>query len=115
MELSDDAAEKRHVDEMVQRHEEIELAWIIVRSERPWNFGTALEAVKDGKKATRAAWNGRGMYIFLGTGVAFGMPSDVDYVGIRDCLVMRAADGWLVPGWLASQTDMLADDWELVP
>jgi len=75
------------------------------------NFGAALELIKAGKKVARAGWNGRGMYIFLGTGVAFGMPGDVEFSDIRDCVVMRLADGTLMPGWLAAQMDLLADDW----
>lgn len=78
------------------------------------HFGEALELIKEGKKVARSGWNGRGMYLFLGTGVAFGMPSDVDYDHIRDCIVMRLADGTLMPGWLAAQIDLLAEDWEEV-
>ena len=92
------------------------------------NFGKALEALKEGKKVSRKGWNGKGMYIYLvhgfdcdkenlrneaskflshddvamhGTGVATFL-SHID---------MRTANGDVCVGWLASQTDMLAEDW----
>lgn len=90
-------------------------------------FGEALEAVKSGKRARRAGWNGKGMWIAYTPGSR--VPVKMARVGaallranelfddaeieILPHLDMRAADGSLVIGWLASQTDMLADDWEV--
>lgn len=89
------------------------------------NFGKAIEALKEGKKAARRGWNGKGMFIYLVRGSQvdrtslrneardlFGGGVD-DMVDICSHIDMRAADGSLVIGWLASQTDMLSDDWEL--
>jgi len=92
------------------------------------NFGEAIEALKSGKRVRRAGWNGKGMWLALtpasvidGDRARHGAArvlADVEAVGhseeirIGAHIDMRAADGTLVIGWLASQTDMLADDWE---
>jgi len=98
------------------------------------SFGHALEALKKGLKVCRAGWNGKGMYVAIqpGTmimaeqargGVAkciaeeYGerlMKDDERLITICPHIDMRAADGTCVVGWLASQTDMLADDWQIV-
>lgn len=85
------------------------------------NFSDALEDLKDGKRVARAGWNGKGMFIFLVPGSNFivnrepllsimGEGAEVTY---RPHIDMRDAEGKVVP-WLASQTDILADDWEVV-
>ena len=85
------------------------------------NFGLAIEAVKKGKKIARAGWNGKGMYVFLADDVEFHTDADIsefegafDGVYVADMLVLRTAQGNMQPGWLASQADMLADDWRIV-
>ena len=70
------------------------------------NFGEALEVLKAGGRVTREGWNGKGMYVELQT------PDDNSKMR-RPYLFMRPVDGGLVP-WVASQSDLLADDW-LVP
>lgn len=102
------------------------------------NFGQALEALKQGKRIARSGWNGKGMFVFLNKGNFDGHylgfepgsqpsqdhPSTIDGVrlglfnaGSKGTLIrlpninMRAASGAIVTGWLASQTDMLAEDW----
>lgn len=85
------------------------------------NFGKALEEVKSGKRIARAGWNGKGMFLFLVPGSQFkvnrepllsimGEGTIVDYHAHID---MKTAQGYVVP-WLASQSDMLSDDWEIV-
>ena len=89
-------------------------------------FGMAIEAMKMGKKVARAGWNGKGMYVWI-------MPGST----VKDCKTitdphlkaideaegeirflgsvrMRTATGDVLTGWLASQTDMLSDDWMIV-
>lgn len=89
-------------------------------------FGEAVEAMKRGAKVSRLGWNGKGMYIWV-------MPGST----VRDCnqitdphlavidkaegeirflgsIRMRTATGDVLTGWLASQTDMLAEDWAVV-
>ena len=83
------------------------------------SFGLALEATKKGMRIARAGWNGKGMYVFLVHGMDFHTNADLSElddqdVEVLDCLVIRTATGAFCPGWLASQTDMLADDWMVV-
>ena len=67
------------------------------------NFGQALEALKNGKRVSRTGWHGKDMHVYLTT-----------LNGYDACLVMHTAEGTEQPGWLASQADMLAEDWQLV-
>ena len=85
------------------------------------NFGEAIEALKGSKRVARNGWNGKGMWLSLvgvtsqwcGSieGVENTMP--VGWQGYAPFIAMYTADGMLVP-WLASQTDMLAEDWTIV-
>ena len=69
------------------------------------SFSMALEALKEGKSVSRSGWNGKGMY------VALQLP-DASSKMMLPYLYLRTVQGELVP-WLASQTDMLADDWSI--
>ena len=70
------------------------------------NFGQAIEALKQGRKVSREGWNGKGMWLALQRPDAHSKMS-LPYI------YMRTVTGDLVP-WLASQTDMLADDWMVI-
>lgn len=93
------------------------------------SFGMAIEAMKQGCKVARRGWNGKGMWLCIplvegpkeipATGI-WGKPN-VEYaeqnggtVKVMPYITMKAADGSIVMGWLASQTDMLSDDWMIV-
>jgi len=104
-------------------------------------FGEALEQVKQGHLISRKGWNGKGMFIFMRpedtldidtiVNKVKSLPQEVkDYFDSIDdkvnpgeqglakvkftaYLCMKAADGTIVNGWLASQTDMLANDWNI--
>ncbi len=84
------------------------------------SFGLAIEAVKKGKKVSRSGWNGKGMFLCLADGIDFHTPADLTVCGslegdlVKPSIVMKTADDTFVVGWLASQTDMLADDWQIV-
>lgn len=80
------------------------------------NFGQALELLKQGGRVARKGWNGKNMYIFLGTCSPNEITGSDLTLTSPDCkfICMKAADGSLVVGWLASQTDMLSEDWEAV-
>ena len=83
------------------------------------NFGLAIEAAKMGKKIARAGWNGKDMYVFLAYEADFVADADISEfdqleVEVGDMLVMKTAQNTFQPGWLASQADMLADDWYIV-
>ena len=83
------------------------------------SFGLAIEALKLGKRVARAGWNGKGMWLAIAgvesewrASIAGGdMPQD--WQGYSPFIAMYTADKLLVP-WLASQTDVLADDWQLI-
>ena len=82
-------------------------------------FGDALEAMKDGKRVARDGWNGKGMYIFLAYEPDFNTPADLSAfadkeVEVGDMIVMKTAQDTFAPGWLASQADMLVEDWFVV-
>ena len=84
------------------------------------NFGLAIEAAKIGKKIARAGWNGKGMFLFLATDIEFYTKAELSCVSELEgdltlpAFVMKTADDHFCVGWLASQTDMLADDWKIV-
>ncbi len=83
------------------------------------DFGKAIEALKSGKRVARAGWNGKGMWLCLATEIDFvtkaslaefeGLPTTV-----LPAIVMFTATKEFVIGWLASQTDMLAEDWQIL-
>lgn len=97
------------------------------------DFGWALRQLRRGHRVRRKGWNGKGMWIALtaSSEVQVGAPlrgalellaeerasepdGDRRTFKVGAHIDMRAADGSLVIGWLASQTDMLAEDWEVV-
>ena len=78
------------------------------------NFGEALALLKKGLKVTRRGWNGKGMYVFLVRGIELQNiirynHEDVEEKPCADVLALKATTTIQV-GWLASQTDMLAED-----
>lgn len=78
-------------------------------------FGQATELLKSGLKLSRKGWNGKGMFLFLVSGGAWDFECDihgVDGLHTLPFICMKTADGKLVP-WLASQSDILAEDWVL--
>lgn len=100
------------------------------------SFGEALELLKGGKMVQRSGWNGKDMFIFMRPTDNIPLETVVHHVkslpqGVKDFfarenemgrdgsstinftsyLCMKAADGSIVNGWLASQTDMLSNDW----
>lgn len=95
-------------------------------------FGMALEALKAGMKVSRAGWNGKGMWLSLscnGTrevqADAFWSPHNAQFARdnggkatVLPCITMKTVDSTgreaILMGWLASQTDMLSEDWEIV-
>lgn len=76
-------------------------------------FGLAIEAAKKGLKVARQGWNGKGIFVFLVPGSHFTIYPEGTPIDYRSHLDMKTADGSIVP-WLASQTDVLAEDWEIV-
>lgn len=78
-------------------------------------FGEALQALKAGRRVARAGWNGKGMWLVLiKPGNATFTRARVGSFDMQPCIGMKTAQGHMQPGWLASQADMLSDDWEEV-
>lgn len=87
------------------------------------NFGTALEALKQGEKVARRGWNGKGMFLYYVPENKYpaarntlntldGLFED-NLVPYGAYIAMKTAQNNVVP-WLASQTDMLAEDWMIL-
>ena len=99
--------------------------------EKTMDFSDALRNLKDGKKMTRKGWNGNivsfdpNMYIWLEPACklprldamsenlkfAFGRNGSMEKLGT---FVMKTRDNKLMVGWLATNTDLLAEDWVVV-
>ena len=95
---------------------------------KDFNFGWALTHLKWGNKVARAGWNGKGMWIVLMPGLKLPPYSTQEpgakvndrtakHIGVdtpldsQPYIAMWTAQKQWQPGWLASQTDMLAEDW----
>jgi hypothetical protein len=87
------------------------------------DFGQALDAVKLGSKIAREGWNGKNMFVVYQRGYPDGIAinkNTAEATGIaegtvcvfRPYLMMRTVDAEFVP-WVASQTDILAEDWTI--
>ena len=84
------------------------------------NFSGALSALKAGNLVQRVGWNGKGMFIFLVKGSTFavnrpplmGIYPEGTEINYHAHIDMKTADNTIVP-CLCSQTDMLAEDWQL--
>jgi hypothetical protein len=89
--------------------------------ENQMTFGGAIEALKNGEKVARSGWNGKGMFLFLVKGSTFkvnrppllGIYEEGTEINYCPHIDMKTADGSIVP-WLASQTDVLAEDWTII-
>lgn len=98
-----------------------------------YTFGDALVALKQGRRIARRGWNGVGMWIML---LKTSAPGPIGEAGkyrtraldggryytddgcvfdVQDCIGMKTSVGTIQPGWVASQADLLAEDWEILP
>ena len=83
-----------------------------------FNFGQALNLLKEGKKVTRLGWNGKDMFLFLVNGSQFtvnrapllGIYPEGTEINYRSHIDMKTVDGSICV-WTASQSDLLTDDW----
>lgn len=83
------------------------------------DFGIAVQGLKDGKRVLRKGWNGKDMFLFLVPGSRFevnrppllGIYPEGTVINYQPHIDMKTAQGTVVP-WLASQSDVLATDWE---
>ena len=88
-----------------------------------FSFSHALKLLKEGYKVARSGWNGKGMWLILVpgspsvkpvAGTPYSKAGIVEETNINPHIDMFTAQGDMQPGWLASQTDLLAEDWVLV-
>lgn len=92
------------------------------------SFGDAISHIKQGGRAQRHGWNGKDMWIAYGKGGfvpadAFWSKPARDFAReqvtgsaeVLPYILFKTADNKILMGWLASQTDMLATDWVLLP
>ena len=81
-------------------------------------LGEAIENMKKGEKVARRGWNGKKQYIQLATGISYktaqGEIVKCEHDAIGNKAIAFVGTSGVQMGWLASQADMLAEDWELV-
>lgn len=101
-----------------------------MENEETFGFDRAINCIKNGLRVARTGWNGKGMWVALTPGSSFPAihakeghaaahrAAEFDeggcHINLLPHIDMRAADGSMVIGWLASQTDLLAEDWVIV-
>ena len=90
------------------------------------DFGWAIRQLKAGRKVCRSGWNGKGMYLWLmpttlvkaewckEPHLKYLAEANGGEIAALGTIRMKTADGKVLTGWLASQTDMLAEDWQIV-
>ena len=76
-----------------------------------FSFSQALDLIKSGKRLQREGWNGKGMFLFLIPSWTYTDGKQDNYPNLP-FIAMKTADNKVVP-WLCSQTDMLANDWQV--
>ena len=81
-------------------------------------FGLAIEAMKKGKKVARAGWNGKNQHIELASAISYESPDgtvvNAEHEAIGNQAVAFCGTSGVQMGWLASQADMLANDWKVI-
>lgn len=98
--------------------------WIIANRENcpelgsgkaTFNFGEAIKYLKRGMKVARKGWNGKNQYIQLASCISYKSPDgqivNVDHEAIGNNAIAFVGTSGVQMGWLASQADMLAEDW----
>jgi hypothetical protein len=120
-----------YVDRLTAKHGYDELNQLKeVSMNELMTFGEAIEALKKGKKVTREGWNGKGMYLWLKPAVTVKSEwckdpilkdivesngGEIEALGTI-CMYTHDSTGRkaVLTGWLASQSDMLLEDWMIV-
>ena len=81
-------------------------------------FGEAIKLLKEGKRLQREGWNGKNQYIELATNISYkntrGEIINVEHDAIGNNAIAFVGTSGIQLGWLASQADMLADDWKII-
>jgi hypothetical protein len=124
---------ERSVDQLSEYHTTSETIESIKKNRKmssvyTMDFGEALIHAKAGEKIARTGWNGKNMWVAMTPGKILDLekhdiwPEHIKNVAVNNggkveilpYLTMKTVDNKVVIGWLASQTDMLADDWYIV-
>lgn len=81
-------------------------------------FDEAIKKIKEGKKVQREGWNGKQQYIELAMCISYtnanGKTINAEHDAIGNCAIAFVGTSGVQLGWLASQADMLANDWKEV-
>ena len=82
------------------------------------DFGEAIKLLKEGKKVARAGWNGKNQYIELATCISYKNVAreivNCEHEAIGNKAIAFVGTSGIQMGWLASQADILAEDWNTV-
>ncbi|MBQ4123566.1 DUF2829 domain-containing protein [bacterium] len=82
------------------------------------DFGKAIQLLKEGKRVQRSGWNGKNQYIELATNISYknanGEIINAEHEAIGNKAIAFVGTSGVQLGWLASQADMLAEDWKIV-
>lgn len=83
-----------------------------------FDFGKAIQYLKEGKRLQRQGWNGKNQYIELATNISYKNSNDeiinAEHDAIGNKVIAFVGTSGIQLGWLASQADMLAEDWKIV-
>lgn len=87
----------------------------VLGGEASFTFSEAIKYLKRGMKVARKGWNGKKQYIQLATGISYkdasGNIVNCEHEAIGNKVIAFVGTSGVQMGWLASQADMLAEDW----
>ena len=91
---------------------------LIKKEKELFDFGKAIQYLKEGKRLQRQGWNGKKQYIELATNISYKNANDeiinAEHDAIGNKAIAFVGTSGIQLGWLASQADMLAEDWKIV-
>ena len=91
---------------------------LIKKEKELFDFGKAIQYLKEGKRLQRQGWNGKKQYIELATNISYKNANDEiindEHDAIGNKAIAFVGTSGIQLGWLASQADMLAEDWKIV-
>ena len=91
---------------------------LIKKEKELFDFGKAIQYLKEGKRLQRQGWNGKNQYIELATNIGYKNANNetinAEHKAIGNKAIAFVGTSGVQLGWLASQADMLAEDWKIV-
>lgn len=83
-----------------------------------FGFDVAVKLLKEGKKVKRSGWNGKNQYISIGKSISFiNVENEIinqDHETMGNAAIVFYGSAGIQVGWLASQADILSDDWMVI-